>query len=405
MADDTKRYGLTLIKVPYQERNRFRALRRPETYKEVRPGGIGERVAYSVEMTRAEYERARRDAENPSVNLMVVEEVGFSPLPASVPSSLILGYMAATRLAQNKWNGAGVTIALLDGGLSPAVANTVFAGRIDSAVSAIEGVGPYEGGTAHGTFSAGLVAPPKAHLSVVRIGTDNGAFDDDVAQGLYLAIDENQASGRGVKLVVAVVQSNNTTLLKDAAAEAVRKGKLVLAAAGNGGPDYIGTGENYDRYPAAYPGIHAISNFDPNADSIAGSSNYGNHIWAAAPGMATTSYAMNGSLEYKADGGTSAATPAAGYVAASLLTKMSPGNVRKFMASTARRTGAGPLYEGNGVLQAQAVIDRIRKDRPRRQSIPGQFIDFDGNLVDENGSLLSPYSGTGRKPLLDGCLT
>lgn len=404
MANDTKRYGLTLTKVPPSERDKFRALRRPETYKEVRPGGIGERVAYSVEMTRAEYERARRDAENPNVNLLVVEEVGFAPLPAGVPSSLILGYMAATRLAQNGWNGAGVTIALLDNGISRTVADTVFAGRISHATSTTDGADDaYSGDTSHGTFSAGLVAPPKARLSIVRIGAGGGNYDDDVAKGLYLAADENQAAGRGVKLIVAVVQQNDTTLLKDAAAEAVRKGKFVLAAAGNGGPDYTGAGENYDRYPAAYPGIHAISNFDPNADRISGSSNFGNHIWIAAPGMATTSYAMNGSLEYKDDGGTSAATPTAGYVAAALLTRMSVGNVRRFMASTARRTGAGPLYEGNGVLQAQAVVQRVREDRPRRQNIPGQLIDFNGSLVDESGNLLVG-GGLGTKPLLDGCL-
>ena len=404
MANETKRYGLTLIKAPPVERDKFRALSRPETYKEVRPGEVGERVAYSVEMTRAEYERARRDAENPNVNLLVVEEVDFSPLPASVPSSLILGYMAATRLAQNKWNGAGVTIALLDNGISRTVADTVFAGRISSAISTTDrAADAYSGDTSHGTFSAGLLAPPRAHLSVIRIGMHTGSYSDDVAKGLYAAADENQASGRGVKLVVAVVQNDDSTLLKDAAAEAVRKGKLVLAAAGNGGPDYVGAGENFKVYPAAYPGIHAISNFDPNADTKAYTSNYGNHIWAAAPGMATTSYAMNGSLRYEEDGGTSAATPTAGYVAAALLTRMSPGNVRKFMANTARRTGAGPLYEGNGVLQAQAVVRRIRNDRPRKRNLRDSFIDNDFRLVDEAGNLLIG-GGPGTKPLKDGCV-
>jgi hypothetical protein len=402
VSNEIRRYGLTLVKVPLRERGRFRALSRSETYKEVRPGGVGERVAYSVEMTPREYERARRDAEDPSVNLIAVEEIRFCPLPA-VPSTTILGYMAATHMAQNGWNGAGVVIALLDSGLSPTVANTAFAGRISSAVSVVGGVGPYEGNTSHGTFSAGLVAPSRAHLSIIRVVSGEGSLDDDVAKGIYLAIDDNQASGRGVDLVVAVVQNNDTTLLKDASAEAVRKGKIVIAAAGNGGPDYIGAGENYNRYPAAYPGVLAISNFDPRADSIASSSNYGNHIFAAAPGMATTSYAMDGSLEYREDGGTSAATPAAGYAAASLLTRMSPGNVRKYMASTARRTGASPLYEGNGVLQAQKVVQRIRSERPRKRNLADSYIDFEGRLVDENGDLLIG-GGLGSKPLLDGCI-
>jgi hypothetical protein len=366
-VSETKRYGLTLIKAPPEQRDKFRALSGPETYKEVRPGEVGQRVAYSVEMTEREYQQARRDAEDPHSNLVAVEEVRLCPPPGGVPDDSVLRYMAADRMVSLGWDGRSVVIALLDSGLSSAVANTVFTGRIDSAVSVIEGVGPYEGDTAHGTFSAGLVAPPKAHLSFIRIGTGSGNYDDDVAKGLYLAIDENQATGRGVDLVVAVVQQNDTTLLRDAAAEAVSRGKLVIAAAGNGGPDFAGAGENYDRYPAAYPGILSITNYDPRADAKADSSNYGEHIFAAAPGSATTSYATDGSLEYKDDGGTSAATPIAGYIVASLLynpergSKRDPDMVAQSLAKTARKTGASPLYEGNGVLQAGAALRTLRE--------------------------------------------
>jgi hypothetical protein len=364
-----KRYGLTLIKVPPEQRNKFRALSRPETYKEVRPGEVGQRVAYSVEMTEAEYEQARRDAENPRSNLLVIEEVRRCPPPTSVPGKLILDYIAAAGIVQWGWGGEGVVIALLDTGISQAVADTIFAGRIDSAISVIEGLSPYEGDTSHGTFSAGLVAPPKAHLSIIRTGDGSGSYDDDVAKGLYLAIDENQAPGRNVDLIAAVVQMNDTTLLKDAAAEAVAQGKLVFAAAGNGGPDFVGAGENYNRYPAAYPGILAISNYDPRTDAKSDSSNYGNHLFAAAPGDATTSYAMDGSLEYRERGGTSAATPVATRVAAYLLTKnahgasrWSPNAVKRYLADTARRTGASPLYEGHGVLQVAAALNKLRYD-------------------------------------------
>ena len=358
---ETRRYNLTLTKVPRAERDKFRALRRPDTYREIRPGDVGERVAYRVEMSGPEYEQARRDAEDPRSNLVAVEEdqVGTVDYSGPVPDGDTLAYLAADRLAEQGADGRGVDVGVIDSGLGRALVDGIFAGRIKAAKSFVE-ADPLADTTGHGSEMAGLAVPSLARIVVGQVVNSSGFSNvSDLTSALYWMVDE-----AGVDVINASISfSGSSTVLGDAVAHVRAKNALLFCSAGN-------EGNAEPRYPAAYPDALAISNFDRRSDSIAPSSSYGEHLFAATGGMAIYEYHSDGLKYYDEDGGTSAASSLAAGIAASLIsnpdkgTKRDPDMVRHYLAKTARKTGAGPLYEGSGVLQAAAVINAIRKERP-----------------------------------------
>lgn len=364
-VSETRRYGLTLIKVPPGQRDKFRALSRPETYKEVRPGEVGERVAYSVEMTEAEYEQARRDAEDPTVNLIAAEprifgEPGYS---GPVPEKVALAYLAADRLAALGFDGRGVDVAICDTGLGAGLAGGVFSGRVKAAWSDVEGVDPLTDTDGHGSAMASLAVPPKARIVVARITDSQGfAADDAVARALYWIAD-----GPGSHVVNISYQfSAGSTVLTDAVRHTLSQNVLIFACRGN-------YSSSEPVYPASEPGVLAITNFDRRTNNIDASSSYGSDVFAAAGGMAIWKLEPDGSAGYLENGGTSSATAFATHIAASIQTQSnaSAGNVRDYLAKGAHRTGAGPLYEGAGVLSAFSTINLINEEIPAKTNLDG----------------------------------
>lgn len=164
---ETRRYALTLTKIPREARDEFRRLSRPETYFEIRKGSEGERVAYSVLMTQEEYERACRAAEDPQSNLIIVEEDQGKPRPhATVPGGQAVEFLSMIGLGVSGLNGRGVNVGVIDSGLSDTVRDTTFAGRILAAwrYEADEHGELYEAPldgdpTGHGTNMCSLAVP------------------------------------------------------------------------------------------------------------------------------------------------------------------------------------------------------------------------------------------------------
>ena len=70
----------------------------------------------------------------------------------------------------------------------------------------------------------------------------------------------------------------NDSLLEESVKAAGAKGAIIIAAAGNGGP------QAPPAYPAAYPGVIAVTAIDV-ADRLYPLANRGNYISVAAPGV------------------------------------------------------------------------------------------------------------------------
>ncbi len=330
-----------------EEREKFRTLTRPETYHRIRPHSEpGERGAYTVLMTYEEYQRALADVEDSDVNLVAAEIPAVAaPALHYIPNRPNLAYVGLRKAQSSYGRGEGAIVGVIDGGLSPTVRDRMFAGRIAAAADFTDTGGPYSQAYYHGTHMAGLAVPPASEIAIAKIyydagGTFGGGTYDSMAEAIYWCVG---TAGADV-INCSFGGSSSAVVLSDAIAYALGAGVLVLASMGNAGANVVG-------YPAAYTGVLAISNYDCRTDSIAPSSTYGPHVFAAAGGMDHDYLAENGGRDYLEDGGTSAACAMATRVATYPLSDgLSAEATKDQLASSARPTGAGAIYEGNGVL-------------------------------------------------------
>jgi subtilisin family serine protease len=186
-----------------------------------------------------------------------------------------------------------------------------------------------EDGHGHGTHVAGIVAAdsgndkkgiygvaPDAELIVVKVCDRRGnCYGDDIAAGIRYAADN------GANIIsMSLGGSSLSTVERSAVDYAVEKGVLVIAAAGNSGPDL-----NTINYPAAYFKAISVGAIDSN-NRVADYSSRGigvdqfeekeRYLEVSAPGSSISSTWIDGC--YRVLSGTSMATPHVSGIAAIL---------------------------------------------------------------------------------------
>jgi membrane-anchored mycosin MYCP len=213
--------------------------------------------------------------------------------------------------------GSGQVVAVLDSGVSaaaPALAGAVLPGRNVAAG------GPANTDcTGHGTFVAGLIAArptagsgfagvaPRARILPVNVvNSDGDATSSAVAAGISFAL----AHGATVIDVCPAVPPGPSRALASAVAAALARNVVVIApvtAAGVNDSDQV-------SYPAAYPGVIAVTATDATGTPIAGAG-VGVRVDLAAPGSGVTSIGPLGPGQVTATGAALATGFVAGTVA------------------------------------------------------------------------------------------
>ena len=253
--------------------------------------------------------------------------------------------------------GQGITIAILDTGAvmdHPALQGHLIAGfsALSGAAAADEAAdGAVNASMGHGTMIAGLVAAlaPGAAIMPVRVLNGDGvgtAFT--VAQGIQYA------AQHGAKVInLSLTSATPSQALAEAINQAEQAGILVVAAAGNGGGSVV-------CYPAAYPGVLAVSSVDADG-SKSEFANYGAFVSVVAPGSEIASAYLNGL--YASGSGTSFAAPFAAVEAVLLMAanpRLTPQQARWMMTSTAQDVDAlNPLYAGRlgaGLINIDSAV-------------------------------------------------
>jgi len=218
----------------------------------------------------------------------------------------------------------------------------------------------------HGTHVAGIVAAldndigvvgvaPDAHLYAVKVLNRAGAgFTSDIIDGLNWCIEN------GIQVAnMSIGSSSCSQSYYDAVKAAHNEGITIVAAAGNNGQTDGGI-----VCPAIWPETIAVSATN-ESDGLAYFSSYGEEVDLAAPGQGINSTWNNG--YYYVGSGTSMATPhVAGTVA--LILKTNPGlydldgdgwdpeEIRQKLYDTAEDIRLGPIYQGAGLVDAEAAV-------------------------------------------------
>lgn len=295
----------------------------------------------------------------------------FTTESTQVPSwghTRVFGNSSAAKDATyNTATGAGVDIAVLDTGIQqdhPDIAANVAGGvQITS-----DGDG-WDDKDGHGTHCAGIAGAvdnnigtlgvaPEANLWAVKVFHEGSGSLSDVIAGIDWSISHEKEI---ISMSFTTTAKYSLTL---AIEEAVEKGHLLIAAAGNGGTD--GDGSCSDEsvgFPALHKDVVAVSAMNSD-ETVASYSNVGSGVELMAPGSH-----INGPTptdDYMKRSGTSMACPMVSGTAAlawEVLGASGPDTTHRDRIRTALGNNAesvlGTCEAGNGLVRPDRVINAL----------------------------------------------
>jgi hypothetical protein len=259
-----------------------------------------------------------------------------------------LGAVEAHRLA----TGNGVTVAVIDSGVDPN--HPDLAGAIAASYDAAEADRPHP----HGTGMAGAIASrhnvlgiaPGAELLTVRAFSTSTQDAEGTTLNIIKGLD--WAAAHGARIVNMSFAGPPDPRLKDVLAKANAKGIVLIAAAGNAGPN------SPPLYPAADPSVIAVTATDAS-DALFSGANRGKYIAVAAPGVDVLVPAPDAG--YQLTTGTSVAAAEVSGVVALLIERnprLTPKDVRRILMRTAKHLGprGGEREYGAGLVNALQAV-------------------------------------------------
>ncbi len=264
-----------------------------------------------------------------------------------------LNLTEAHRLAR----GSRVLIAVIDSAVD--AAHPDLGGAI---VGNFDAAGNSERPHAHGTAMAGAIGArhnmlgtaPGVGLLTVRAfgGRADGA--EGTTYNILKGLD--WAAAQGARVINMSFAGPADPRLREALAKAKEKGIVLVAAAGNAGPN------SPPLFPAADPNVIAVTATNAD-DALFAGANRGNYISVAAPGVAIYAPAPEGS--YQLTTGTSVAAAEVSGVAALLIERnpsLTPAEVRKILMDTAKDLGPKGRDRdfGAGLVNALKALTAVR---------------------------------------------
>lgn len=234
--------------------------------------------------------------------------------------------------------GRNIKIAIVDTGVDRS--HPALKGAQIRQYNAVDEKQPYTG-HAHGTSIAGVLGAqfelkgiaPKAQLLDARAFFVPKNGKDPETTTLILLGALQWAYDQGAQVFNLSFEGPKDPAIEDALQELYKKGKVIVAAAGNGGP------KAKPAYPAAYKDVIATTAIDQKR-KLYKHANHGKYLTLAAPGVGVT--VLSTSKSYSVSSGTSiAAAHVSGLVALILERKprLSAYRIKRIIMKTAQDLG------------------------------------------------------------------
>lgn len=318
-----------------------------------------------------------RLANSPDIEYISFDSKVFAQLDIAVPT------MEANFPHDKGYNGDGITIAVIDTGVSPHQDLTRPANRIVGFRDFVnKKSSPYDD-NGHGTHVAGIIAgngfssrgkykgiAPGANILALKALDENGSGNtSDIIEAVSYAVEtKDKYNTKILNLSIGTPANNsykNDPLCK-ATEEAIRKGLIIVAAAGNSGPD-----ERTILSPGISPDVITVGavddkrTIDHKDDTIAPFSSRGPTKEGfikpdiVAPGVNISSLSNTKLDGYKPLSGTSMATPLISGSAALLLNKdssLSSRDVKKKLMDSCIDLHDKRENQGAGLVNLQKLF-------------------------------------------------
>jgi hypothetical protein len=268
-----------------------------------------------------------------------------SPINAEQYAPQKLGLPEAHRLA----TGNRVVVAVIDSEVD--AAHPDLAGAVTANFNASDKDKPH----VHGTGMAGAIAArrtvlgtaPRAGLLTVNAFSTRASEPEGTTFNILKGLD--WAAERGARVINMSFAGPSDPRLRDALQKANKKGIVLVAAAGNAGPN------SPPLFPAADPSVIAVTATDVD-DALFSGANRGNHVAVAAPGVDVLVPAPEGAYQFTT--GTSVAAAEVSGVVALMLERnpsLTPGDVRRILMATAKDLGPRGRDPGFGAGLVDAL--------------------------------------------------
>jgi len=246
--------------------------------------------------------------------------------------------------------GSGITVYVVDTGLN--TAHRSFSGRVQTGFSAVNDGRGVEDCNGHGTHVAGTaigggfgVAQSARVVPVRVLNCDGGGFASDVIAGVNWIVSTHPGGPAVINMSLGGPQSS---ALNAAVEQAVSRGFIVVAAAGNSGTDACSVS------PVSARGVIGVGASTPN-DSFASFSNSGSCVDTLAPGTGIVSAWVGSGGASASLSGTSMAAPHVAGMAARII-QANPGigasGVLQTLSGSQPEGGVAGVPSGTGSLLA-----------------------------------------------------
>lgn len=276
--------------------------------------------------------------------------------------------------APSAWDlsqGDGVVVAVVDTGIDTAHPD-LAPNLAQAGVNLLDPGGAVSDDFGHGTHVSGIIAAVtnngvgmagtagRARLLPIRVADGAGGHVFNIARGIRQAVD------MGAKVInVSVGNRKPSRFLKEVVDEALARGVVIVAAAGNGALE-----GNAMQYPAAYPGVIAVGAVGLDQTALVGGriqyvrpdfSSFNSEVTVSAPGVDILSTVPMRYGEYAYASGTSMAAPFVSGTVAMMLGRnpaLTPQQVLDKLQITAVDLGAPGLdtFYGAGLINAAAAV-------------------------------------------------